>query len=113
MKSKGVTSVAPFFPANHYFCKKYSHMTASNPVFPAQLNPAQLELLQLFAGGLTDAQLDELRRILLDFKFRRVTALADQFVDEKGWTSKDIAEDARHIERRPYRPNRKPASGNE
>ena len=70
--------------------------------FPQPLNPIQLELMQIFAGGLTDEQTIELRRILLDFKFRRVTELADKFVDERGWTSKDIAKDAQSIERRPY-----------
>ena len=85
----------------------------SKPTFPAQLNPAQLELLQLFAGGLTEEQLAELRRILLDFKFRRVTALADQFVDEKGWTSEDIARDAQAIERKPYRRHQEPTDPNE
>jgi hypothetical protein len=67
-------------------------MTPSAQVLPISLNPAQLELLQLFAGGLTDEQIIELRRILLDFKFRRVSALADQFVDEKGWNSEDITQ---------------------
>ena len=68
--------------------------------FPTSLNEAQLELLQLFAGGLSDEQLSELRRILLDFKFRRVTELADKFVDERQWTSEDIVKDAQNIERR-------------
>lgn len=84
-------------------------MTANIPV---PLNPAQLELLQLFAGGLDEAQLAELRRILLDFKFRRVTALADQYVDEKGWASDDIARDATSIQRRPYPRAKNPANPN-
>ena len=69
-------------------------MTSSAQLPPTSFNSAQLELLQLFAGGLTDEQMSELRRILLDFKFRRVTALADEFVEEKGWNSEDIAADA-------------------
>lgn len=77
-------------------------MTPSAQSLPTSFNPAQLELLQLFAGGLTEEQMSELRRILLDFKFRRVTALADKFVDEKGWNSESIAKDARKIKRRPY-----------
>lgn len=72
-----------------------------------KLNDAQLELLQLFAGGLTNEQLIELRSILLDFKFRRVTELADDYVDKMGWTSEDISKDAQSIERRPYHPNAK------
>ena len=67
------------------------------------LNEAQRELLQLFAGGLTDEQMKELRRMLLDFKFKRVTALADKFVDERGWTSEDIAKDAQDIKPRTKR----------
>lgn len=74
--------------------------SAQIPIPP--LNAAQLELLQLFAGGLTDEQIAELRRILLDFKFRRVTDLADRFVDEKGWNAEDIAQDAHQIKRRAY-----------
>jgi len=83
-------------------------MMPGNQKVPFPLNPAQLELLQLFAGGLTEEQLAELRRILLDFKFRRVTALADQFAEEKDWNSEDIAKDAQTIKRRPYR-RQKPA----
>ena len=56
-------------------------MTSSAQLLPTSLNPAQLELLQLFASGLTDEQLSELRRILLDFKFRREKTLSDKFVD--------------------------------
>lgn len=78
-------------------------MTSSVQLPPTSLNPAQLELLQLFAGGLTEEQMSELRRILLDFKFSRVTDLADKFVDEKGWDSEGIAKDAQGIKRRAYR----------
>jgi hypothetical protein len=67
------------------------------------LNEAQREILQFFAGGLSDEQLKELRRILLDFKFKRVTILADKYVDEQGWTSDDIAKDAQNITRRSRR----------
>lgn len=86
-------------------------MMPANQKVPFPLNPAQLELLQLFAGGLTEEQLAELRRILLDFKFRRVTALADQFADEKGWNSEEIAQDAKTIKRRPYRHQKSSDSG--
>lgn len=66
------------------------------------LNDAQRELLQLFAGGLSEEQMKELRRLLLDFKFKRVTELADKFVDERNWTSDDIAKDAQDITRLKY-----------
>lgn len=64
-----------------------------------KLNPAQLELLQLFAGGLSESQFSELKEILIDFKFKRVTALADKFVEEKGWSHEDIAKDAQNLTR--------------
>ncbi len=80
-------------------------MTSTGQLLQTPLNAAQLELLQLFAGGLTDEQIVELRRILLDFKFKRVTALADKFVAEKGWDSADIAKDAQDIKRTPYPKN--------
>ena len=78
-------------------------MITATPLLNA-LNEAQRELLQLFAGGLTEPQMQELRRLLLDFKFRRVTALADQFADDRGWGTSEMAEDAQTIQRRPYRP---------
>ena len=69
-------------------------MQPVQPIPLQQLTPAQLELLQLLAGGLTDDQLAELRHILLEFKFRRATALADQFADSNEWRSDDLAKDA-------------------
>ena len=72
-------------------------MTSSLSI--TNLNDAQRELLQLFAGGLSEEQMKELRRLLLDFKFKRVTELADKFVDERNWTSDDIAKDAQDITR--------------
>lgn len=77
-------------------------MSSISTTIPPKLNEAQLEILQLFAGGLSETQLQELRRILLDFKFQRITELADQYVDDKGWSDQDISQDAQNISRRPY-----------
>ena len=77
-------------------------MTSNHPIFLSQLNPAQLELLQLFAGGLTDEQLADLKRTLLDFKFKRITSLADQFATDKNWDSDDTAAEAIDSQRRTY-----------
>lgn len=66
-------------------------------------NAAQQELLQLFAVGLSDEELRELKQILLDFKFRRVTALADKVWDEKGWNDETVEKILQTRMRTPYK----------
>ncbi|MBL7802737.1 MAG: hypothetical protein JNL02_03305 [Saprospiraceae bacterium] len=41
-------------------------------VMSAALNNAQLEILQLFAADLSPEELAELRRILIEFRYRRL-----------------------------------------
>lgn len=62
-------------------------------------NTAQLELLKLFAEGVNEQEMTELKRILLDFKFKRVSDLADKIIDEKGWSAKEIAVKALEMKR--------------
>ncbi len=64
---------------------------------------AQIELLKLFSTNLTDSDLVELKRILLEFKFRRVTAMADKLWDEKGWNNDDMNRLLHTHMRKPYR----------
>lgn len=66
-------------------------------------NAAQQELLQLFAAGLSDEELRELKQILLDFKFRRVTTLADKVWDEKGWDDETVEKILQTHLRTPYK----------
>lgn len=75
---------------------------SSTATLPTPFNTAQLEILQLFAEGINDKELALLRQILIDFKFNRVTTLADKILDEKGWSAQDLAKNARKIERTPY-----------
>ncbi|MEZ4952801.1 MAG: hypothetical protein R2825_04405 [Saprospiraceae bacterium] len=63
---------------------------------------AQLELLKLFSSDLTDNDLEELKRILLAFKFKRVTQLADKIWEEKGWTNEDVERMLHTHMRTPY-----------
>ncbi len=70
---------------------------------PMPFNSAQLEILRLFAEGVNDEDMKQLRQILIDFRFNRVTALADKILDEKGWTAKDLAKNAQKIKRATYR----------
>ncbi|MEO0042694.1 MAG: hypothetical protein RL329_2142 [Bacteroidota bacterium] len=71
-------------------------------------NPAQLEIIQLFATGISEEELIRLRQILIDFKFNRVTALADKILDAKGWSTTTLAQEAKKIKRTPYRAKLKP-----
>jgi hypothetical protein len=74
---------------------------------PMPLNTAQLEILRLFAEGVSEAELAKLKQILIDFKYNRVTAMADAILDEKGWSSKDLAKNAKNIKRTPYKTKEK------
>ena len=76
---------------------------SASVALPMPFNAAQLEIIQLFAEGVNDDELTRLRQILIDFKFNRVTALADKIIDAKGWLSADIANKAIKIKRTPYK----------
>jgi hypothetical protein len=54
------------------------------------LNNAQLELLKLFSTELSDQDLRELKQVLLEFKFKKVTTLADKAWSEQGWTDETV-----------------------
>ena len=66
-------------------------------------NAAQLELLQLFAAGISDQELANLRQTLLEFRFQRISDMADKILDSKGWTAEDLAQNAQQIGRTPYK----------
>lgn len=80
----------------------------STATSPTPFNAAQLEILQLFAEGIDEKELALLRQILIDFKFNRVTALADKILDEKGWSAQDLAKNAIKVQRTPYMSKKKP-----
>ena len=44
----------------------------------AALNNAQLEILQLFAADLSEEELDDLRRVLIEFRYRRLQQALDK-----------------------------------
>ncbi len=44
----------------------------------AVLNNAQLEILQLFAADLSEEELDDLRRTLIEFRYRRLQQSLDK-----------------------------------
>lgn len=70
-------------------------------------NNAQLELLKLFSMDLSHRELEDLKRLLLAFKFKRVTALADKVWEEKGWTNEDMEKLLHTHLRTPYKSQEK------
>ena len=78
---------------------------------PSQLhtpfNNAQLELLKLFSTNLSEHDLQELKHLLLEFKFRRVTELADKAWDEQGWTNESVDKLLHTHLRTPYKSQEK------
>ena len=76
-------------------------------VLPMPFNAAQLELIKLFAAGINNEDLAQLRQILIDFKFSKVTQLADQILDKRNWSESDLAANAQKVKRSPYKAKRK------
>ncbi len=66
-------------------------------------NNVQLEILKLFSADLSEVELEEVKRILLEFKFKRVTALADKAWKKKGWTNEDMDKLLHSRLRTPYK----------
>ncbi|MEZ4933541.1 MAG: hypothetical protein R2788_15645, partial [Saprospiraceae bacterium] len=52
------------------------------------LTAAQLQILELFSEKLSKEELEELRKWLLEFRYRRLQKTLDQVADENGWTEK-------------------------
>ena len=53
-------------------------------------NPAQVEILKLFSQGLTNEQLEELRRVLITFRFKLLDEHVQQVVKKKGMSIESI-----------------------
>lgn len=66
-------------------------------------NPAQIEILKLFSQGLTEAQLEELRRILIAFRFKLLDEHVEDIVHAKGLTKREVDNASKEHHRTPYR----------
>jgi hypothetical protein len=66
------------------------------------LSNAQIELLKLLANDLSEAELADLKKILLAFKLQRVVQLADNTWDEKGWSQETMDQFLQTHMRTPY-----------
>ena len=70
-------------------------------------NAAQVEILKLFSQGLTDEQLEELRRTLIAFRFKLLDEHVEQVVKQKGLTMDQVNEASWEHRRTPYRSKQK------
>ena len=66
-------------------------------------NPAQVEILKLFSQGLTSEQTDELRKLLIEFRFKLLDEHVQKAAIAKGLTSEKIDEASKEHRRTPYK----------
>lgn len=67
------------------------------------LNNAQRELLALFSEGLNKEELEELRKWLLEFRYKQLQRILDKVGEEKGWTKMTFEEWGDVKFRKPYK----------
>jgi hypothetical protein len=67
------------------------------------LNIVQVEILNLFSQGLTNEQTEDLRRILIAFRFKLLDEAVSKFVEEKGLTVEQINGFSQEHNRIPYK----------
>jgi len=68
------------------------------------LNPHQLEILKLFSRDMEDNDLIEIKRLIVRYLAAKVTRMADEVWEEKGWTNDDMHRLLHTHKRTPYNP---------
>ncbi|MCB9333919.1 MAG: hypothetical protein H6574_22925 [Lewinellaceae bacterium] len=68
------------------------------------LSNAQVEILKLFGDNLSEAELADLKKILLAFKLQRVVQLADKTWEDKGWSQETMDKFLQMHMRTTYKP---------
>jgi hypothetical protein len=66
------------------------------------LNEAQVEILKLFAGGLTPTQIRELKQLLISFKFKLLDEAVEKAAKQRNITDADIEQALSAHWRTPY-----------
>jgi len=59
-------------------------------VLQTPFNAAQVEILKLFSQGLSDKQLEELRRTLVAFRLKLLEEHVEKVAEQKGLTKEQI-----------------------
>jgi hypothetical protein len=66
-------------------------------------NPAQVEILKLFSQGLTDAQTEDLRQVLIAFRFKLLNEQVEKVAKKKGLTLEQVNNASLEHRRTTYR----------
>lgn len=66
------------------------------------LSNIQLELLKLFSDNLPDSELFEVKKLLVEWRFKKLREAADKVWEEKNWTAEDMERLLNNHERTPY-----------
>ena len=74
--------------------------------FQLPLSNIQLEMLKLFADNLPDNELLEIKKLLVEWRFRKLKEAANKVWDEKGMTAEDMESLLHQHERTPYNSHR-------
>ena len=64
---------------------------------------AQLELLKVLATNLSGEDMKELKRVLLEFRFKNISIMADKLLDAQGITPEELVLRAQEIKRTKYK----------
>ena len=70
----------------------------------AGLNRHQLEILKLFTREMDDHDLVEIKRLIVRYLAQKITRMADDIWEEKGWTDDDMERLLKEHNRTPYNP---------
>ncbi len=71
---------------------------------PLPLNKQQLEILKLFSRKLKEEDLLAIKRLIAQYLAQKVTRLADEGWEEKGWSNEDMEKLLQTHQRTPYNP---------
>jgi hypothetical protein len=83
---------------------KYCDMAKRKNGIRFPLNELQISLLRL-SENLSEQELLELRKRIIDYKAKRLVQLADKVWDEKGWTEETMQGFLKTHMRTPYKPD--------
>jgi hypothetical protein len=73
-----------------------------SPLMQTPLNEAQVEILKLFAGGLTPPQVRELRQLLISFKFKLLDEAVEKAAKQRNITDEAVEKALSEHWRTPY-----------
>lgn len=73
------------------------------PTLQTPFNPTQVEILKLFSQGLSNEQLEDLRRVLVAFRFKLLDEHLEKIAKANGLTLKEVDQASKEHRRRPYK----------